>query len=199
MTPAIQTRELILNSAEALVLRDGAGSLTLERVAREASISKGGVLYHFATKAQLIQGLVERLIRHFDRDLDQCLEKPATGPGRRTRAFVHATLEGTWDKTSGSRSRGLEIFAVLLAALTTTPKSLAPLQKRYARWQRQMEHDGLEPVRATVVRLATDGLWLCELLGFTSLSQKRRAAVVQEILRLASECEQKSARKAGRT
>jgi AcrR family transcriptional regulator len=195
MTVAMQTRELILNSAEALVLREGAGSLTLERVAREASISKGGVLYHFATKAQLIQGLVERLIRHFEEDLGQYLERADSGPGRRTRAFVRATLEDTM--RSGSRSRGLEIFAVLLAALVSAPNLLAPLQQKYAKWQRQIERDGLEPARATVVRLATDGLWLCELLGFTSLSRKRRATVVQEILRLASETD-KPGRKAAR-
>lgn len=198
MTSSAHTRDLILDSAEALVLRDGAASLTLERVAREAGLSKGGVLYHFASKAQIVQGLVERLIRHFEADLGQYLRKTDTRPGRRTRAFVRASLEGSWERKTGVRSHGLEIFAALMAALATAPESLVPLQQRYARWQREMERDGLEPARATVVRLACDGLWFSELLGFGSLSPRRRATVVQEILRLASQDEAGVSRKAGR-
>jgi hypothetical protein len=38
-----------------------------------------------------------------------------------------------------------------------------------------------------VIRLAADGLWFAELLGFTKLPAARRRSVVREMLRLAEE------------
>ena len=32
-------------------------------------------------------------------------------------------------------------------------------------WQARLVDDGLDPVTATVLRLASDGLWLCDLFG----------------------------------
>ena len=44
------TRDTILSAAANLVLRKGASRMTLEAVAREAGVSKGGLLYHFPSK-----------------------------------------------------------------------------------------------------------------------------------------------------
>ena len=55
--------DLILTAAERVVMRDGVMRLTIEAVAREAKLSKGGVLYHLATKEALIQAMLERLIQ----------------------------------------------------------------------------------------------------------------------------------------
>ena len=41
------TRKRLLDAAAAVVRRDGAGALTLDAVAAEAGVSKGGLLYHF--------------------------------------------------------------------------------------------------------------------------------------------------------
>ena len=43
-------RSQILDAAEAVVMRDGVRNLTLDAVAQQSSISKGGLLYHFPTK-----------------------------------------------------------------------------------------------------------------------------------------------------
>ena len=61
MTRAQDTRERILFGAEEVVLRDGVAHLTLEAAASEAGISKGGILYHFPTRAALVAAMVERL------------------------------------------------------------------------------------------------------------------------------------------
>lgn len=179
-----------MNAAAALVVRDGAGSLTLDRVAREAGVSKGGLLYHFAGKERLIQALIERMIAQFDADLAAHQERdPHSGPGRRTRAFVRATLEGSWDRDAGLRPDGAKMFAALLAAVATDPALLAPLRRRYAKWQSELEHDDITPARATVVRLAADGLWFAERLGLASFEPRRRKQIIGELLRLTEECE----------
>ena len=51
---------VLLDAAEAVVARQGIANLTLEAVAAEAGISKGGLLHHFRTKDRLIEALVTR-------------------------------------------------------------------------------------------------------------------------------------------
>jgi AcrR family transcriptional regulator len=185
---ACQTREDILDSAAAVILRDGAGNLTLERVARQAGISKGGLLYHFAQKEQLIQALVDRMLQNFDEERRAFeAEESVHAGGRRTRAFVRATLDGAWARKSGLKRHSREMFAALLAALTSAPEMLEPMRRRSRQWQAELENDGLPPDRATVIRLAADGLWFAEMLGLTELAPARRKSVMREMLRLASD------------
>ena len=52
------TRTRIRVAAAKVIERDGAGHLTLEKVAAEADLSKGGLLYHYPSKDALLQGLL---------------------------------------------------------------------------------------------------------------------------------------------
>lgn len=185
---ASKTKEHILDSAASVIVRDGVGNLTLDRVAKEAGLSKGGLLYHFGQKEQLIQALIERILHHFDeeRRAYEGEEAPRTR-GRRTRAFVRASLEGSWAHKTGVKRHGMEMFAALVGALSLDPTLLDPLRRRSRQWQAELENDGLPPDRATVIRLAADGLWFAELMGFTRLPASRRRSVIREMLRLAEE------------
>jgi len=63
---SINARDSILAAAAQLISREGARRLTLNAVAAEARLSKGGLLYHFSSKDDLIRGLVETLVAQFD-------------------------------------------------------------------------------------------------------------------------------------
>lgn len=52
--------EIILDAAEGVLQRQGARALTIDAVASEAGLSKGGVLHHYASKDALICALVTR-------------------------------------------------------------------------------------------------------------------------------------------
>jgi len=58
--PPARTRERLLDAAAKVVHRDGAQALTLDAVAQEAEVSKGGLLYHFKSKNDLVNAMVER-------------------------------------------------------------------------------------------------------------------------------------------
>ena len=62
-------RAQLLDAAVAVIRRDGAAALTLDAVAAEAGVSKGGVLYHFASKRALIDGLLSRWLDDFEAQL----------------------------------------------------------------------------------------------------------------------------------
>ncbi|MFN3323201.1 MAG: TetR/AcrR family transcriptional regulator [Bryobacteraceae bacterium] len=200
MAASLATRESILRAAETVAIRDGGNSLTLDRVAREAGVSKGGLLYHFSSKEELLRGLVRRLIDHFDQDLAAYFEQDAEAPpGRRTRAFVKATVHGAWDERAGLGPDRLNAFVALLAAFATDPRLLEPLRERYMEFQRQIEEDGIDPARATVARLAADGLWLHELLGLAPLDAKVRDEVIEEMMRLTRRPQTDKAKRRSRT
>src|SRR5690606_1251603 len=51
-------RERVLDAYETILLTEGERAATLEGVAAAAGVSKGGLLYHFASKDQLADGLL---------------------------------------------------------------------------------------------------------------------------------------------
>jgi AcrR family transcriptional regulator len=182
-----QTPDLILTAAERVVIRDGVARLTLEAVAREAKLSKGGILYHFATKEALIQAMLSRLIQHCEREIE-AHQQGDTKPGRWTRAYVRKASQ---PRLSYPGEAGFpnskELGAGLIVAATSNPRLLEPLRKRFQAWQQAIECDGIDPARATIVRLAIDGLWFAELLRVWSPSAKLRERVLDELIRLTKE------------
>jgi AcrR family transcriptional regulator len=173
------TKERIVDAAEEVVLRDGVAKLTLEAAAAEAGLSKGGVLYHFPTRDALVAGMVEKIIREFDEDIDQRLDGD-TAPGSFTRAYIGATMTPNSPAPEGEDRLG----AAVIAAAAAQPALLVPLRQAADRWQQRLEEDGIDPTVATVLRLACDGLWLCDLFGLAPPTAARRAGVGIELERM---------------
>lgn len=55
------TRDRILDAFEALLVEQGSRAATLDAVAEEAGVSKGGLLYHFPSRDDLVIGMLDRL------------------------------------------------------------------------------------------------------------------------------------------
>lgn len=161
-----------------MVIEGGVSGMTLEAVAREAGVSKGGLLYHFPGKDALIGAMILRLIEGFEDALGRELgREKGTGGGRWSRAYARASFTGDrWY---------LQVSAGLLAAVAEAPTLLDPLRKRYQDAQRRAERDGIDPAVATLVRLAADGLFFAELLGFAPPEGELRGRVLEALLSLA--------------
>lgn len=61
MRPSSDVRDRILGSVDEQLRKVGAGSLTIDQVAREVGCAKGLVNYHFKTKSLLLSAAAERL------------------------------------------------------------------------------------------------------------------------------------------
>src|SRR6476620_7880035 len=89
------TRQQILHAAFALIRREGVARLTIEAVAQEAGLSKGGVLYHFRSKESFIQAMVASLVERFDADIAAARPEEPNGersaPGNWLRAYIRAS------------------------------------------------------------------------------------------------------------
>jgi AcrR family transcriptional regulator len=161
------TRDRILSAAAAVIRRGGARALTLEAAAAEAGVSKGGLLYHFPTKDALVDGLVEDWLDRFERQAE-------AGAGEE--GWAHGYLAACDADRRPAAERATDV--ALLAALVGDPDRLDAVRRRYAAWQERLAAGGADPVEATIVRLAADGLWLADLLGLAPPRGRLRDAVL---------------------
>jgi AcrR family transcriptional regulator len=168
------TRAHLLDAAVAVIRRDGAQALTLDAVAAEAGVSKGGLLYHFKSKRQLLDAMVARWMDEWEAEFDA----DTSGDG-----FVASFVRTSHLGGAGQEQRAVETG--LLAAIAAEPAVLAAVRDRYATWQDRVEREGSDPVEATVARLAADGLWLADLLGLAPPQGQLREQVLARLLELA--------------
>ena len=69
-------REKVLDAFEAILIDEGARAATMDATARAAGVSKGGLLYHFGSKEALEAGIIERLERLVDADVEVMASSP---------------------------------------------------------------------------------------------------------------------------
>jgi AcrR family transcriptional regulator len=179
-SPPGAARERVLDAAERLVVRDGAGHLTLDAVAHAAGVSKGGLLYHFPTKDALLAGMIDR---HAGLLEARCAAERAGLPAACASSEIKAWIVGVLE---AQRERE-EVGAALFAAAANNPSLLDGVRRRYAEHVERLEALGDSFGRAAVILLAVDGLMLGEAWRITPFTPGQRERIVAELLRLADE------------
>ncbi|MCC7320962.1 MAG: TetR family transcriptional regulator [Rubellimicrobium sp.] len=170
------TKGRIIEGAARLVLANGISSFTLDAVAREAGVSKGGLLYHFPSKQQLLLAMVNALVAITEERIAE-VQAEDTGPGSWLRGFIEASIVRE-DPKVGSVSR---LSVAFLTAAATDTALLAPMAERQPAWREQLRTSGVDPTLAHIIRLASDGLWINDALGLPVLDDAERAAVFQRL------------------
>ena len=97
----VEKRTEILRAARPILLRDGLGGTTLDRVAAEGGISKMTLYRHFPHKEALFEGLVIDMCNYMREGLENApladINKPAESRlGDELRAFCAALIEPDW-------------------------------------------------------------------------------------------------------
>lgn len=153
------TRSRVLDAAERIVHARGVPALTLEAAAREAGVSKGGLLYHFASKEALLAALMQRLAAFIQSSFEATREAVPPGPGRTARACLAWQFDspGPHDEHTDRAS------AVFLAAHHHDTALLEPVRAVFARIRQASEAEGLPPGRGLAVMAACDGLFMAHM------------------------------------
>jgi AcrR family transcriptional regulator len=172
-----ETREKLLQAAAQIVIDSGNTQFTLEQVAQAASVSKGGLLHHFPTKLELLSNLMTQLTQTFEVRLQTALEaEPKRKRGRFARAYIRASFE--------PEPNELELTNALANVIVQFPELIDQLHQEFAFIEQQFSKDGLTEARATLIRLACDGLWFSELLGIEVIQEPRRSSLLAELMEL---------------
>lgn len=175
------TRDRLLAAAERIVAREGAARLTLDAVAQEGDVSKGGLLYHFPSKEALLTAMIGRQCEgwrsHFEARL--------AGGSRSAPALIGAAMEAHCATHEG-KSR--EVGAGLMAAAAANPELLAEARKlRDPLWS-EIEAGARDKGLALLLLVAIDGLAFADLLGISNIDESRLRLLTERIKELAAIC-----------
>jgi AcrR family transcriptional regulator len=175
------TRALILDAAERVVAREGSRRLTIDAVVKESGYSKGGVLYNFPSKLDLIKGMVQRIVDLHTQRHDAAMAA-ADAEGRPPlEAMARALI------SKEERDVDRQVSMGLLAAAAEHPELIDPIRDAIARIRADILAHAPDPELATIMLLASDGLHFSDILGLDILGDEQRAAIEARLIALVSE------------
>lgn len=171
--PRKQARDKILEAAEELARVSGAANLSLDAVAARAGVSKGGLLYHFPTKARLLQALVEEFLASFDQAIRAREAEGGDARDSLTRAYL--------DVAANQHLCGEPPPSGLLAALGEDPDFLAPVRRFDRSLLDRMKASATDPVMAVIVFLTLHGMKSMQLLNVETVDRAEFESVVARL------------------
>lgn len=165
-------RDQLLDAAEAVIGREGAAGLTIDAVAKEMGITKGGVQYCFGTKDALIDAIFERWGKAYDSLFEAVAGKQPT-PLTRVRAHAEATQRS--DELSSSKA------AALMAALIQTPEHLEGSNQWYRSRLEGLDLSAPEGRRARLAFLAVEGAFMLRYFRLMDIGQEEWDSMLDDV------------------
>ena len=149
-----RARESVLDAFEAILVSDGERAATMDATARAAGVSKGGLLYHFASKDALEGGLIQRLAALIDEDVAAIVSAP-DGP---VRYFLRSSVmaDDPLDRA---------IVAVSRLAQGGSDAASRALHEMRQRWVDALSPHVRDATALDLVLLVSDGLYFNNALG----------------------------------
>ena len=163
-------RDRILDAAEAVILESGGRNFTLDAVAERAGISKGGLVYSFATKDKLVYAALEREVARFQEAVGRRLGDGPIGPAELVLAHIEEVLKE--DDPSTQKA------AFLVTALVHAPEMLGPVRRYYRALFDPLRSACGEVHEVRHALLAVEGIFLLRGLGFVEVSAEEQKSVL---------------------
>lgn len=174
------TKSRILDAANKVIEKKGLNCFTLDEVAKEADISKGGLLHHYPSKDKLIEGLIENYLDLLQSRISE-REKTLSevSPCNCLLSFIYEQFNQC--KLDTNTMYGL------LAAVASNQELLNPvLEKRKERFEKITECK--DPIMALIISFACDGMAFSNLLGLEVLPEDTKAKLMERLINLSKEC-----------
>lgn len=167
-----ETRAKIAQAAMRLASRDGLLTLTIDKVAEEAGLSKGGVMHHFATKEALLTGTISYFTEHVESVLTRLVAEDPKPTFRWIRAMLrvyrHTHDDTASASTSGDLPESVELdrfMLSVLAAAVHNPELMKPIQSIGQRLLGRLTAVPEEGLDQLLLWLTLDGLFLWQFVG----------------------------------
>lgn len=147
-----RTRRAVLDAAARGLVREGSG-LSLATVARDAGVSKSGLLHHFGSRDALLHAVAVDSVEAFRAQVLAQVDLSENHAGQLLRAYVRAMCDAVLDDEAATADH-----LVLWTTLRDHPGVAALVEHDLDRWETDLLADGADPDRVLVVRLAAEGL-----------------------------------------
>jgi len=169
--PPVQER--ILAAATEITKELGTAHLSLDAVAARAGISKGGLLYHFSSKAKLLEAIVEDHVAA----LDDTIAKAAQADDEQRNACARAYVNAFRHECSANEPPPSGI----LAAIAENPEFLNPIRRFQRELVQRFKQESADPVPAIIAFLAIEGLRSLELFDSNMLTAEDQERIVDHL------------------
>ena len=164
-------RAQIMGAAMQTLQESGAAGFTLDAVVARLPLSKGALLHHFPSKAELLKALVDEAGEKFSSTVEAIAAKDPHPVGRYGRAYLAATVQLTMSEDEVRTSK------VVLVACLLEPA----LADRWRWWvdkiTRDAPNDAVGADDALLQRLVADGLWLSDVFGNNPVPMEQRRVI----------------------
>jgi len=168
------TRQQLLDVTAGIILEKGLAGLTLDGVARESGISKGGLLHHFPSKQHLLDALIIDLHQQFRNKWQEQSDADPEEAGKRTRAYLKVATR--------KRDEPSAKLCNVIAVEDRGNRTMRDLWRGFLSSLLNPENSGgADPVMLAIVQLATDGLWLAEIEGVLDGFPELRRKIVERL------------------
>lgn len=159
-----RSRKAALTAALTIIARDGPGRLTLDAIARESGLSKGGLMHQFPNKEAVLKALLEQQFTHFNEFAN------------RFRAEAGGATSQPELATQISISRELiaqqySVAQAMLGALAQDPSLLADARSKDAERVAEIRAEAGDADLAVLRWAAARGLALMAMLRVSPLPQ----------------------------
>lgn len=169
-------RDALLDALESFIAEHSVHDVTLEGIAMRAGITRGGLIYHFKSKEELLLALVERMRQRLDA---HCVHPPmAAGPSLKT--FLIARINYAFSMDVQEK----RLMANLLAAASSYPSLLGPVKTMYDNGVQRLAQAADSAGLALSVWTALDGFVLLEMLGLRQFSAEEKQQMRETLLML---------------
>ena len=170
------SRDRIVAGALTVIERDGIDGLTFEALAEQVGLTRGGIVYHFRTREDLVAGIASDLLARWKAEALEALGKPFETATRAERitALAVSVLEGA-------------LLPGELAFLISGRPEAAGLNRAWGSFQRQWIGDPLTLTPAQRVGLLAVGGWWVEIASGKDRAETMDAGTRELIVSLVSD------------
>ncbi|WP_018266007.1 TetR/AcrR family transcriptional regulator [Methylosinus sp. LW4] len=174
-----RTRKAVIQAALAIIAREGPGRLTLDAIARESGVSKGGLMHQFRTKEAVLKALLEHQIDYFADFSRAYMAEHGAGQASPHLAAQIATLRQTLVEPQ-------PVAFAIFGALGQDPSLLSIARESDAESLEAIKAEAKDQDLALLRWAAARGLAMSALLGLCPLGEEERDRLFDRLLDEAS-------------
>jgi AcrR family transcriptional regulator len=200
MVKGIETRERVCQAAMRLADRDGLLNLTIDQVAAEAGLSKGGILHHFPNKEALLLGVITHFSELIESSMTRAVADDPNSNYRWIRAMLKLGNQGgqtdsVSDSADGLTPESLDRFMLsILAVAVHHPDLLKPIHAIGQRLRGRLTAIPEEGLEQLLMWLVADGLFLWRFVGLVQPNDPLIGQVMESLAKRLEELTVKSTR-----
>jgi AcrR family transcriptional regulator len=175
VTRSERTKATVIAAALAIIARDGAGRLTLDAIAKESGVSKGGLLHQFPNKRAVLAALLEYQTDYYATFAQTFLAEHGASYAEPTLAAQIAVFR---EIVKGSNS----IAFAILGVAAQEPAFMSPVRERDEETVATILKEAKDPERSLARLFSARGVALSAMLGTCPLGNAERDQMFEYLL-----------------